>query len=90
MQFMHTPSTLTLMSTLRLAGYIAWVRKLPVVSGLKLVGLLIACKTYSRYFAFTCLTYLLGKLNEIHQIEIGRNCVGRFEHHVGDFCTSAI
>ena len=49
---MHTPSTLTLMSAQSTAGYILWVVSYHVVSSLKLIGLLIACRYYSRYFAF--------------------------------------
>jgi len=62
MQFMHTSSTLTLMSTLWLAGYIAWVREPPAASSLILIGLLIAYETYSRYFALSLFcVYLLEK-----------------------------
>jgi hypothetical protein len=50
---MHTPSTLTLMSTECLAGYIAWACELHAISRYKLIGLLIACESYSCYFAFT-------------------------------------
>ena len=47
---MHTPSTLTLMSTPTVAGYIARVCELHAVSRYKLIGLLIACRSYARYF----------------------------------------